>query len=719
MASNSNVEDAQSQQNQSSANATIAKDVDVEQVLSHAVISQPTEVEKTLDASPHGLHLPSPNPSNPPWPPAVSVHNSGKLEPSPINLPSQLEDNPSQGRYEAQAAVPPLQHTSHQDQDPVADITTGKDPAPKPPQQDTNTQQNELPHNLDQFLPFWRAYNDDAEAQDKEIVEILGSNLDGLLIFAGLFSASNVAFIVEAYKDLKEDQAETTNELLRVLIHNQVHANDPISLISTSFTASTHKTRVNALFFASLCCSLFTAFGAVLGKQWLNHYKREGRRMMPAHRARERQRKFMGLDFWRLEQVVEMLPILLQISLFFFFAALVEFIWLLNATVAGVITSFAIISVCFFIITTAIAVLSPSSPFQTRFSALIGDGCKFAHGCLRFLSRQILSALNLFHDNMSTLDESYRTVSKKEEKEQLSLECISWIITTSSDDRTLSLAYTAALMLPVEVWSTAKELRHRAPTALRLVLGAKVSDRDSTVFLNVSVEQLKGILESIFTLVTRWDKENDLVIPEFPNNDAFIVALESLLWRTLRGYPGDKDDATWIWRTLRTLGFQVEPMPQDIDIFYRNAVRNLEPSEHLPVVLGSAILLERGMDFWSMRTLLKLPPDMKESEFERILNLLQDFLIVKKSRFYGLVHNSARLFLTDRSRCKDQRFQVDPISTHTDLALKCIMHMKAFLKPNMFGSASLGPIVLNTDVPHLKQILDSEIPQSLEYAYSP
>ncbi|KAG8941515.1 hypothetical protein FRC03_004386, partial [Tulasnella sp. 419] len=728
MASNSNTEDPQVEQQhqQSVADGTSAKDANIEQGFPLGIGSRPTVAEGTsakdtnieqespleigsqpsIHNTPPNVH-PQPTLPAPPLPAVpAAAHNDENLEPQLSNKPSRLDEK---SNHEIRIA-PASPTVSHHDQDPGEGHFARADLSSKPVQ-DANIQQSELPLTLDQFLPFWRAYNDDSEAQDKEIVEILGSDLDGLLIFAGLFSASNVAFILEAYKDLKEDQVQTTNDLLRVLIHNQGHPADPISPSSPSSATSSHTTRVNALFFASLCSSLFTAFGAVLGKQWLNHYKKEGKRMTPADRARERQRKFMGLDYWRLEQVVETLPILLQISLFFFLAALVEFIWPLDSTVAGIIAMFSIISVGFLIITTVISVISPSAPFQTRFSAVIYDTCKFTRNCLRFV-------LSLFRDR--SLDSGNATESrfteKTEKKDQLSLQCISWILTTSSDDQKLSLAATAALLLPSEVWGTIPELGRQVSTVLRLVLRVRASDQDSVVHLNVSVEDLKGILEHIHTLVSQWDLKADLVVPDLLSNDAFIVAFENLLWKVLRGYPGDKKAVMWIWKTLRILGFQVEPEPQDIDILYREALRNLEPSEHLDVVLGSAIVLERGLDFWSMKTLLRLPPDMEISEFERILNSLQAFLIIKKSRFYGLVHNSARLFLTDRSRCKDQRFHVDPISTHTDLALKCIIHMKAFLKPNMFGFASLSPTVLNTDVPHLKQILHSKIPESLEYA---
>ncbi|KAG8918040.1 hypothetical protein FRC02_002700 [Tulasnella sp. 418] len=117
---------------------------------------------------------------------------------------------------------------------------------------------------LDAEKGFWEEYTNDST---------------NLLIFAGLFSAINTAFIVESMKDLKRDQSEATNDLLRILIRNlhDPSAYSPKDIQAPAkFATPKEAAQVNSLFFASLLCALLAALGAVMGKQWLNYYENDG-----------------------------------------------------------------------------------------------------------------------------------------------------------------------------------------------------------------------------------------------------------------------------------------------------------------------------------------------------------------------------------------------------------------------------------------------------------
>ncbi|KAG8934902.1 hypothetical protein FRC02_009024 [Tulasnella sp. 418] len=366
MSSPAGANDAILVQNRLSSPST-GLDVDLEKGLTN----NEAQVEVKPISSPVAA-APASSPLLKPLPLSVAIPMSplidlGPEQPLLMGLPDAKPDPTSR------PGTPNARDMRAQPQHPPAASTVQYGPAPKPGADGPADPQNDIPVTIDQYIPFWKAYNDDADAQDAEIVESLGSDLDGLLIFAGLFSASNVAFIVEAYKELRKDNVDTTNDLLRIIIRNQIDPSHPVTDNTTVFEIEGRAVRVNALFFASLSCSLFTAFGAVLGKQWLNHYKREGKRMTLAERGRERQKKFIGLEFWHLEQVVETLPTLLQLSLFLFLGALIDFLWPLNRTTASVIAALSIVTFGFYVITTTIAALYPSAPFQTRFSAVIRD----------------------------------------------------------------------------------------------------------------------------------------------------------------------------------------------------------------------------------------------------------------------------------------------------------------------------------------------------------
>ncbi|KAG8924472.1 hypothetical protein FRC02_010404 [Tulasnella sp. 418] len=175
-------------------------------------------------------------------------------------------------------------------------------------------------------------------------------------------------------KELKEDAAEITNDLLRTIAQRLQDSGSSLETNSSEvFVATPRSIRVNSFFFASLCCSLFTAFGSVLGKQWLNHYTREGPPRSLAERSRDRQMKFMGFERWHMEGILQTLPTLLQFSLFFFLIGLVDWVWDINLVVAGVITGFSAFTLTFYITTTTISLVDSSSPFQTRFTRHLHD----------------------------------------------------------------------------------------------------------------------------------------------------------------------------------------------------------------------------------------------------------------------------------------------------------------------------------------------------------
>ncbi|KAJ7849042.1 hypothetical protein B0H13DRAFT_1480029, partial [Mycena leptocephala] len=70
---------------------------------------------------------------------------------------------------------------------------------------------------------LWAVYISEAEKYDKSLVESWKSDMEGMLIFAGLFSASLTAFIIESYKTLILDSGDSTVQLL-AQISNQLAA---------------------------------------------------------------------------------------------------------------------------------------------------------------------------------------------------------------------------------------------------------------------------------------------------------------------------------------------------------------------------------------------------------------------------------------------------------------------------------------------------------------
>ena len=82
------------------------------------------------------------------------------------------------------------------------------------------------------------------------------------------------AFIIEVNSELKPDPNEETAALLRVLIHKMDNTTFGGNVPAVpQWTGPPHTVvHVQAILFASLAASLFSALLAMLGKQWLNRY---------------------------------------------------------------------------------------------------------------------------------------------------------------------------------------------------------------------------------------------------------------------------------------------------------------------------------------------------------------------------------------------------------------------------------------------------------------
>ncbi|CAG8701104.1 2554_t:CDS:2, partial [Acaulospora colombiana] len=111
---------------------------------------------------------------------------------------------------------------------------------------------------------IWGLYLEEAEAEDKELMEPWNKDLDSLLIFAGLFAGILTAFIVESRKELYEDpQTRLLKDILSTL------QNIPNTLNPELFEPETSFLNINGLWFTSLMLTLSSALGGVLSKGWI------------------------------------------------------------------------------------------------------------------------------------------------------------------------------------------------------------------------------------------------------------------------------------------------------------------------------------------------------------------------------------------------------------------------------------------------------------------
>jgi hypothetical protein len=119
------------------------------------------------------------------------------------------------------------------------------------------------------------------------------------------------------------------------------------------------------MLYASLTTSLFSAFLAMLGKQWLHRYASTDMRGTAMERSQDRQRKLDGIVTWYFDHVLESLPLMLQFALLLLGCALSRYLWGIDVTVAHVVlgvTTLGAISYAFVIVA---GTASASCPYQT------------------------------------------------------------------------------------------------------------------------------------------------------------------------------------------------------------------------------------------------------------------------------------------------------------------------------------------------------------------
>ncbi|KAG8855298.1 hypothetical protein FRB96_007096 [Tulasnella sp. 330] len=220
-------------------------------------------------------------------------------------------------------------------------------------------------------IDFWHRYDNFAETHDKAMLDRLDRDLDVLLIFAGLFSAINTAFIVLTITDLSAPPQYQTNALLilqlKGVAYNTLSSND----LNPPFTPPYAAVRQNSAFLASLCASVLASAGAMVGKQWLQSYDRAGQTGSHELQAMRRTEKWLGAETWYLRPVVESLPMLLLISLGLFFIALGDYLLSTNRSVANVVIGFAVVGGTLYSGSVIVAAIYPNCPFQTSVSRLL------------------------------------------------------------------------------------------------------------------------------------------------------------------------------------------------------------------------------------------------------------------------------------------------------------------------------------------------------------
>jgi hypothetical protein len=185
---------------------------------------------------------------------------------------------------------------------------------------------------------------------------------------AALFAGFMSAFLIELLGRLEPDPMDIIQD---VLIY-QTHMMRNLSLgpyVPADFSPPEHIVIVNALFYASLGVMILAAFIAMLIKSWVREFDRGLRAMsLPEQRAKTREFRYLGMERWKLPQMVGILPLLIQISILLFSIGLVLLLFHISYPSFGVTTAVFGIGILYYVTTTSISVFVTDSPFHSPLS---------------------------------------------------------------------------------------------------------------------------------------------------------------------------------------------------------------------------------------------------------------------------------------------------------------------------------------------------------------
>ncbi|KAI9454698.1 hypothetical protein F5148DRAFT_1228629 [Russula earlei] len=202
----------------------------------------------------------------------------------------------------------------------------------------------EFPRAVDNSPQLWSLCLTHADKFDRDLIESWKGDMDGILIFSGLFSAvAQVAIIL----------ARSTNQI------------DPVLPPMPTQNSQTAYLVINAFWFLSLAFSLTCAITATLVQQWSRTP------FNPHQRARMRTYLHRGVQKFRFSELVGAIPMLLHVALFLFFCGLLVFLFNLDTTLARILLVFSIAALFLYVLLTALPVFFYDCPYKTPLTSVL------------------------------------------------------------------------------------------------------------------------------------------------------------------------------------------------------------------------------------------------------------------------------------------------------------------------------------------------------------
>ncbi|KAF5362929.1 hypothetical protein D9758_007144 [Tetrapyrgos nigripes] len=240
---------------------------------------------------------------------------------------------------------------------------------------------------------LWSVYIDEARRYDEELLKGWKGDMEGMLLFSALYSASLTAFLIESYKTLQDDPAQDTVFFLAQISQQLAAASNgtTFQFEPPAFHVPTSAIVCNVLWFLSLALALTCSLLATFVQQWTRDFiHKTNLKPSPVRQARVIAYMYSGLRDFGMHSFVDLIPILLHISLFFFFAGLVAFLLPVNRVLTYIMACVLAVFLLVYTVLSCITLLYLNAPYRTplsvvlwRFGNAISDFLVHKHDLLR------------------------------------------------------------------------------------------------------------------------------------------------------------------------------------------------------------------------------------------------------------------------------------------------------------------------------------------------
>ncbi|KAI0287306.1 hypothetical protein BC826DRAFT_972305 [Russula brevipes] len=228
---------------------------------------------------------------------------------------------------------------------------------------------------VDSSLQIWSICLKHADKVDRALVESWKADMDGILIFSGLFSAIVTAFLIDSYKGLQPDFGSANTNLtaqVAILLARSTNQTDPVLPPMPTPNSQTAYLTINVLWFLSLTCSLLCALAATLVQQWSRTYLQgTEERFNPHQRTRMRTYLQQGVQKFHFSELVDAIPMLLHVALFLFFTGLLVFLFNLDTTLARILLVFIVPAFFLYALLTTLPVFFYDCPYKTPLTSIL------------------------------------------------------------------------------------------------------------------------------------------------------------------------------------------------------------------------------------------------------------------------------------------------------------------------------------------------------------